>query len=45
MVTHLHIYVDEGSEMICLLTLGDKNTPQDDIQDSKTLVRGLKGDP
>lgn len=45
MATRLYIYVDQGSEMIYLLTLGDKNTQQDDIQDSKTIVRGLRSGP
>lgn len=43
--TRLYIYVDTASETVYLLTLGDKSTQRDDIQDCKRFVKQLKDNP
>lgn len=39
--TRLYIYPDEGRKVIYTITLGDKNTQQEDIQFSKEFVSSL----
>lgn len=43
--TRLYIYVVEVAEVIYLLSLGDKNTQQEDITECKDLVRQIRGRP
>jgi hypothetical protein len=41
----LYVYPDAETETLYLLTLGDKSTQSDDIQDCKAFVKYIKADP
>ena len=44
-VTRLYVYPDLETETLYLLTLGDKSTQADDIQDCRNFVEDIKTDP
>jgi hypothetical protein len=43
--TRLYVYPDVEAETLYLLTLGDKSTQADDIQDCKQFVKQIKANP
>jgi hypothetical protein len=43
--TRLYVYPDVETETLYLLTLGDKSTQDDDIQDCRRFVKQIKADP
>ena len=43
--TRLYVYPDVGTNTLYLLTLGDKSTQHDDIQDCKRFVKQITTDP
>jgi hypothetical protein len=43
--TRLYVYPDTQTETLYLLTLGDKSTQSDDIQDCKAFVKYIRANP